>query len=300
MAKLAWGIAGAALLLPGCFYPRDRALALEARVEQLQARSDTMTAQVEESRQKVADLILQVDAKLAEVTKALEQLDSSSRRSDADIGVRMGKLLEDVATLTGQLDQYRFQLSQLDEQLRKLGTDSEGRLTALEGGDAQKAAEARRRAEQLKALERPTDKKEFLALADEKAKAGELEVARKLYGEFLQKWPKDALVADALLHLGQSYVSEDRCREALYEYQKVIQDHAKSAAAAPALLGSADCFAKLKMKAEARLALEELVKGYPKSAAAKEARARLAEMDKAAKPSAPAKAKPAAGRKGAK
>lgn len=286
-----WGLAGAALvLLAGCFYPRDRALALEARVAELSVRQETSEAEMQKARTQLAETLPKVDAKLAEVSKALEQLDTSSRRSDADIGVRLGKLLEDVAILTGQLDQARFQIAQLDEQLKQVSTDTTGRLDALEGAEGQKALEARKRAEAMRTLERPTDKKAFLALADQKAAEGEGELARRLYGEFLQKWPKDPLAADALLHLGQGYAKEDRCREALYEFQKVVQAHARSAAAAPALLESSECFAKLKMKAESRLALEELVKGYPKSAAAKVARTRLAELDKAAR-AAPRKAK---------
>jgi tol-pal system protein YbgF len=292
MNRHAWGLTGAALLLlPGCFYPRDRALALERRVEQLAAQQQAAEAQLQKERTQLAETLPKVDAKLAEVSRALEQLDTSSRRSDADIGVRLGKLLEDVATLTGQLDQVRFQVGQLDEQLKKASADLEARIAALEGAEGQKAAEARKKAEELRAVERPTDKKAFLALADQKAEAGEAELARRLYGEFVQKWPKDPLVADAQLHLGQSYAREDRCREALYEFQKVVQEHGKSAAAPQALLGSSECFGKLKMGAESRLALEEVVRGYPKSDAAKEARSRLAALDKSKAKAAPKKAK---------
>lgn len=79
------------------------------------------------------------------------------------------------------------------------------------------------------------------------------------------------------LALGKSYQTAERCREALPEYGKVIQEYAKSKAAPEALLRSSECFASLKMKDESKLALEELVKGYPKSAEAKQAKTRLAQ-----------------------
>src|SRR6185312_9513166 len=118
---------------------------------------------------------------------------------------------------------------------------------ALQGTEAVKEAEARKKAEEL---QRPTDKKEFLALAQEKVKAGDVLVARQLYNEFLKKWAKDALVGEAHFGLGETYFTEAKCREALFEYGKVVQDFAKSASAPDAYLRSSDCFQKLKMKEE--------------------------------------------------
>ena len=158
--------------------------------------------------------------------------------------------------------------------------ETEKRLQALKGDEALKEAEARKKAEELK---RPTDKKEFLALAQGKAKGGDVAVARQLYSEFLKKWPKDSLAAEAHFGLGETYFAEDKCREALYEYGKLLQEHPKADSTPEAYLRSSDCFKKLKMQEESRLALEELVKGYPKSEAAKTAKARLAELDKAKK-----------------
>ena len=60
----------------------------------------------------------------------------------------------------------------------------------------------------------------------------------------------------------------------------MIKDYAKSSTAPNAYLHSADCFGKLQMKEEARLALEEVVKSYPRSEAAREAKTRLAALDK--------------------
>jgi TolA-binding protein len=97
------------------------------------------------------------------------------------------------------------------------------------------------------------------------------------------KWPKDELAGDAHFQLGETYFTEDRCREALYEFGKVIQEFGKADVAPKAYLRSSECFKKLKMAPESKLALEELVKQFPKSDEAKSAKARLAELDKGAK-----------------
>lgn len=269
------------LTLSGCFYPANRGRALEAKVDRLGAENTRMAEELKQAREQLSATLPRIDEKVAEVTQALESLDKASRRNDADIGIQLQKTVEDMAQLRGQVETYVYKISELETSLARVTEESEKRMLALQGSAAVKEAEAKKQAE---ALQRPTDKKEFLALAQEKAKAGDALVARQLYTDFLKKWSKDALAGEAHFGLGETYFSEDKCREALFEYGKVIQDHAKSPSAPEAYLRSSDCFAKLKMKDESRLALEELIKSYPKAEAAKKAKAKLAELDKAKKP----------------
>ncbi|WP_093518342.1 tetratricopeptide repeat protein [Stigmatella erecta] len=269
------------LTLSGCFYPANRGRALEAKVDRLGADNTRMAEELKQAREQLAATMPRIDEKVAEVTQALESLDKASRRNDADIGIQLQKTVEDMAQLRGQVETYVYKISELETSLARVTEESEKRMLALQGSAAVKEAEAKKQAE---ALQRPTDKKEFLALAQEKAKAGDTLVARQLYTDFLKKWAKDALAGEAHFGLGETYFVEDKCREALFEYGKVIQDHAKSPSAPEAYLRSSDCFAKLKMKDESRLALEELIKSYPKAEAAKKAKAKLAELDKAKKP----------------
>ncbi|WNG19236.1 tetratricopeptide repeat protein [Cystobacter fuscus] len=267
-------------LLSGCFYPAARGRALETRLDQLDASQAQIQAELKRTREQLDATLPLIDEKIAQVTKALDGLDKASRRSGADIGIQLQKTVEDLAQLRGQVETYVYKIGELEAALARTSEDTDKRLLELKGEQALKEAEARKKAEELK---RPTDKKEFLALAQDKAKAGDVVLARQLYGEFLKKWPKDALVAEAHFGLGESYFAEDKCREALFEYGKLLQEHPKAASTPEAYLRSSECFQKLKMQDESRLALEELVKGYPKSEAAKTAKTRLAELDKAKK-----------------
>ncbi|MBU8900738.1 tol-pal system protein [Corallococcus sp. H22C18031201] len=270
--------------LPGCFYPADRGRALEAKVDKLSADNVRMEAELKEARDQLAATLPKIDEKVTEVTQALQSLDTAARRKDADIGIQLQKTMEDLAQLRGMVETYLYKIGELETALNKSSEDTNQKLLALQGTDAVKEAEAKKKAEELK---RPADKKEFLALAQEKAKAGEGLVARQLYSEFIKKWPNDPLAGEAHFGLGETYFAESKCREALFEYGKVVQDHAKTASAPEAYLRSSDCFQKLKMKEESRLALEELVKSYPKSEAAKTARTRLTELDKKPAPPPP-------------
>ncbi len=273
MSRSLWTAAAVSALMSGCFYPADRGRALESRVDRLQGENDALRAELEKSQKDLKATLPRIDEKVAEVTTALELLDKASRRSDADTGVLLQKMVEDVAGLRGQLETYVFQLNEMQTKLATVQDETEKRIVALQGPEAVKAAEARKK---LDELERPTQPKAFLELAASKAKGGELAVARKLYDEYFKKWPKDALRGEGHFGMGEAWYAENKCREALFEYGKVIQEFPKTTSAPDALLRSADCFSKLKMNAEAKLALEEVVKSHPNSAAAKTAKARLA------------------------
>ena len=265
------------LLLAGCFYPADRGTVIESRVDKLTSENADLQKQLESNKAKLDDTVKRLDA-------TLEQLDKAARRSDADIGIQLQKTVEDVAMLRGQVETYQYRVAELETALKSSSDASAQKSLDAQGPEAVKNAEAKKKADELK---KPDDPKEFLKLADETAKTDKA-LARNLYNELLKKWPKDAASGEAHFGIGETYYTDDKCREALYEYGKVIQEFSKARSAPDAYLRSADCFKKLKMNAESKLALEELMKQHPASPAAKLAKAKLAELDKPAPKTTPA------------
>jgi TolA-binding protein len=268
------------LCLAGCFYPGDRGRLLENKVDQLAANDTEIIKKLNQTEQKVSGTLPKVEAKLGEMTKAMEGLDKASRRSDADIGVQLQKALEDVAQLRGQVETYLHRIDALEQGLKGLQETTDKRLGELTDKEAAKQADAQARAD---ALKKPTSAKEMLELAEEKAKAGDRSLARQLYAELLRRWPKDALAGQSELGLAELYYAENKCEDALSHYGIVIKEHAKLPAVPDALLHASECFRKLKMTDASRDALNELIKNHPKSDAAKTAKTKLAELDKAAK-----------------
>lgn len=275
------GLLAAALWLgsSGCFYPADRGRALEAKVDRLEGENEA-------ARRQIQELIPRIDEKIAQVTQALDSLDKASRRTDADTSVLLQKNMEDVAQLRGQLETQLHELQQLRDQLSKVQEDTERKMLSMMSPDAAKAYEARKKLEEI---QRPEDPKSFLKLAQEKTREGDTAVARRLYDELSKKWPDYS--GEAQFGIGEAWFKEDRCREALSAYGKVIQGYPKTPSAPQAFLRSSECFATLNMSAESRLALEELVKTHPRSSAAATARARLAQLDKEKKKSSKSKSR---------
>lgn len=264
------------LVLGGCFYPNERGRLLEAKVEKLSAAQESLA---EELKQKEERLLAQVETRMSELQKALAGLDRSARQSNADEGAMLQKAIEDVAALRGQMETWQHRFSELESKLALLEADAQKRWAEA---SAQKPrappAPEPGPSPEPEPPSRPTTRKDFLELAQDKARAGELTQARQLFKEFLKKWEKDELAGDAHFGLGDTFFTEEKCREALFEYGKVIQEFPKSRSAPAAYLRSSTCFRSLKMNDEALLALEELVRVYPKSDAAKTARVELAKL----------------------
>jgi len=259
----------AILLIPlaGCFYPADRGRLVELRLDKMDGTAARLEQSLKASESKQAETV-------SKVQTALEGLDKAAHRSDADIGIQLQKTVEDLASLRGMVETYQYKVTELETQLKAAREELSKKATDVE---ATKQVEAKKKAEELK---RPEEPKDFLKLAGDKQKAGDVALARQLYNEFLKKWPREESVGDVHFALGETYLEEDRCREALYEYGKVISDFAKSKVAPNAYLRSSECFKKLKLTSEAKLALDELLKQHPKSDAAKAAKPRLAELNK--------------------
>ena len=243
------------LLAAGCFFPADRGKLLEAKVDSLEQQRAQLEAALKETREKL-------EKTTGQLQEALAQLDTASRTTGANIGVKVDSAIQDAASLRGQLESTQYRLQELEQKLEKLSTA---------------AAPAEARKDELK---RPDDPKEYLALAAEKAKTDGA-LGKRLYDELLKKWPKAPEAGEAHFGLGELHYADDKCREAIYEYGKVIQEFAKAKSTPDAYLRSSDCFLKLKMYDEAKLTLDELARQFPRSDAAKQVKVKLAEVVKA-------------------
>ena len=243
------------LALAGCFYSSEAGKTLETRVDKL---DKDLRAEQKAQQEKLDEQQSRIDQKIAQVTKALDSLDEASRRSGADASVQLQKVIEDLAQLRGQVEAYTHSVDTLQD----------------------RAAAAAAKPPPATDVPRPTDKKEFFALAQSKARAGDITAARALYVDFVRKWPKDELAGDAHFALAESYFAQDNCPEALPEYGQLIKNFPKSKSVPLAYVRSGDCFARLKNADAARLAYEQVLTDYPRSSEAKLAQKGLAALKK--------------------
>ncbi|MFO0597076.1 MAG: hypothetical protein U0228_17315 [Myxococcaceae bacterium] len=160
----------ASVVMAGCFFPADRGRVVENRLDALQGDNVKLRAELAETRTKVEETTAQLQT-------ALDQLDRASRTTGANMGVKVDGAMQDIAVLRGQVESQQVKIQELETKLAEAKTAVATTPTPTEP----KKDEPKR----------PDDPKEFLKLADDKSKAGEVELARKLYAEFIKKWPRD-------------------------------------------------------------------------------------------------------------
>ncbi len=274
------------LAVTACWVPVDKGRQMDARIQRLEADNAATAKQLEEQRAVVRDRITQVDQKIGEVQRKLDELNTTAHRSGADVVAQQDRMQESLTRALGQLEEQQYALRETDQRLSRLQSDTDARFAALKGAGALEDYEGRKRAETLK---RPADKGEFFALAQQQEQAGEKAVARQLYDEYVKKWPTDPRSADALFRMGEISYGEKRYREAVLSYGKVAQDFPRSDKAPDALLRTGEAMAALDLKDDAKAIFQDVVKRYPKTTAAKKASARLADLSKSTKKAPPKK-----------
>ncbi|MDQ6965054.1 MAG: tol-pal system protein YbgF [Mariprofundales bacterium] len=106
-------------------------------------------------------------------------------------------------------------------------------------------------------------------------KSGRFEDAGNKLLAHLKKFPHGSLTDQALYWLGESYLAQQRNREALKALQQLIRDYPRSGKYGAALLRIASLYEQQDRKGDAKAAYLQLIQTQPNSSAAERARARL-------------------------
>jgi tol-pal system protein YbgF len=228
-----------------------------------------------------------------------EEEEQALRLQTATIRQQIAALHEDIRILTGRIEELEFSLSRQKQQEAKKTGSEQASLDQL-------AAAAKKNDDRIDRIEQylnfETSKP---AAAPEKAKAqivpitkvpkklsedeiyrqakqafdqGDSDVARKKFGELIERYPKSERADNAQFWIGEIYYREKWYEKAILEYQKVIENYPNGNKVPASLLKQGFAFFNLGDKANARLILQELIKKYPKTNEAKIAKDKLKDL----------------------
>jgi len=198
-----------------------------------------------------------------QLQEALDQLSRAARKSGADLAVDVEKSQNDVAALRGQLEVIQHRLDALE----KASTEQQRALDAANQFVAQ----------QKKEQERPTDRGALYNLARQKLDQGQPAKARDLFQDFLNRYPKDELAANAQYWLGETYYADKKWNDAIVEFQKVLKEYKGSDKVPDALLKIGMSFQAQGDCQNALLFFDEVGQAHKTAPAAKVAHDRAAE-----------------------
>ncbi len=201
-----------------------------------------------------------------EVKDALDQLARASRKSGADLAVDLEKAQNEIASLHGQIEVLQHRLDSVEK------TASAQQKTL----DANSQFVAQQKKEQ----EHPTDRGALYNLARQRLDQGQPAKSRELFQDFLTRYPKDELAANAQYWLGETYYAEKKWNDAIVEFQKVLKDYKGSDKVPDALLKIGMSFQAQGDCQNALLFFEEVTTAHKGTPAAKTAHDKMGECRK--------------------
>jgi TolA-binding protein len=201
-----------------------------------------LKAQHDELAQEVAKLRKEV-LKASETTsraneladmleKKLAELEEVLRRNQADLGLQVEQMVLDVQQLRGAAENADNRASTVEQELRELRSDLDGRLRQLED----KLNEA---------TNIPEGKAELWTEAESQFKQKKYKNSRRLWRTYESRYPDDPKQPEVKFNIGLTYFSERDYKSALGEFYKVIQDSPNATVVPDALYYSGLAFAKI-------------------------------------------------------
>jgi TolA-binding protein len=200
--------------------------------------------------------------------KILDEATALLSRNNADVGARVQKSEMDLGALSGQIEEARHLL----EQLQKSQAEDITRLTALEQG-------------QQKIVDRVApamaeDKDTLWKQAQERLAGGMREDARRFFRGYIQRFPQDPRTPHAHLEIGRSYALEGKHTQAVAEYNRILEAFPRSPEVPEAMWLMAQAYVELKFCRDATALLQDLNRRYPRSPRSAEARTRLKDIQR--------------------
>lgn len=268
----------------GCYYSkadgeklRDEVFALQTQVTALQRE----LAAFEKANARNGE-------QLARVANDVSELNSAARRNDADIGVVLDVVRQDVARMKGQVDSLNERLSEVEGSTAKTREELDLRFQSLAEADRIREAEsakakqaaieaAEKRAALLSKPKIALERAEALLEEGKPAEARALVRALEIEQKKSKSWGAYAPKAQYLI--AESYFAEEDFRQAAAAYNAVRKRFPKSSTWLPgSILKMGMCFERLGLREDARLFYETVSKKYPKHPAGREGKRLLSQL----------------------
>ncbi len=282
------------MLLPGlsaCWVRKESGERMRADIVSLQAQLEVIKKAHHKEKAELKARLLEADKQIAELSLIIGKHRKASGRNAADFGVEIEQLKGQLMQMRGDVEVNQHRLGIIENRLSIIHNDLVSQKATVvqreEDLAKQREEELRLKAEQeaksdpLAAINRPKKKEAFYKLAHGLLESGQTEAARRLFEEFLEKWPKGSYSDNAMYWIAESHYAEKKFRDAALAFQRVRKAFPKGDKAPDALLKLGYCFFAMDMYREALPFLRDFVQSYPRSPLVAKAKKRIREAERA-------------------
>jgi len=279
------------LILAGCIASQDEIQTLKIKVINLETTLNKQSQKSEELEKKLDELnkkIISLENRLSKdlmvemKTQVLSELDEikkeqaqlSSQVEDIKFSQEESEKnfktqLENLATQTQALE---LKIKELEKKLeiapkelpKETPPPSNATLTSAENATKISAIKPEERREE-KPEEKPLSEAQLYEKAYSYYQKGDLQNAKKLFEEYIKKFPKGNWLGQAYFWIGEIYFKEQKYEEAILNYQKLIELPGWNPLKPSAMLKQAQAFKALGDTEASKILLKKLINQYPQS-----------------------------------
>lgn len=237
------GAALCAVLLGGCFsfVTKEEGQRMQDQITQLQGQLNQSSAQIKKQTEELNRLI-------AESQRLNSVLADSVQRSE--------KLQTELMQTKGQTEDIAKALEAqqaLQKEFLAERSALDTRITTIEQRLPKPPPEV------------PATPDGVLQAAQKALESKQQNDARRMFGEFVKKYPTDPRAAGAQLKVGDLYFNEGKFDYAIGSYVKVIDLFSKADEVEPAMFKAGEAFLAIKRCGDAKVYFQELIKRYPRT-----------------------------------
>ena len=240
---------------------------LQTQVQQLQEQMTAMQRSFDERMGVMKNLVEQDTDAVNKVANALNALQTTLAKQQADGGGKLDQLSGQIQSLNDTMDELKVRLAKVSKQLE----DMQSAQQSIQAQQAQQQAQ-----NQAAASAPPPDLLYNNALRD--YNGGKPDLASQEFSDYIKFYPNTDLAGNSYFYLGELQFKQGNFQQAVQSYDQVVQNFPSGNKAASAQLKKGFALIELGKQDDGVAELRHVVQRYPRSPEALQARDRLRKL----------------------
>ncbi len=246
-------------------------LQLQADMNRLVQSQRDLQRTVDEKNAVLKTLVEQSLDAINKLNTNLGLLQRSVQDVQANSGSRIDTLTTQVQALADNLDEVKSRLGKLNQQVAET-------QSVLQSLDAKIAGGAPAQPPAGGSAAPPPSADALYSNAYRDYTGGKYDLARQQFLDYLKYFPDNDLASNSQFYLGEIFYAQKQYRDAIGEYDKVLDNYPKSFKLAAARLKKGMALQELGQKTAAIREFREVVRRHPATEEERRARAKLREL----------------------
>jgi tol-pal system protein YbgF len=240
---------------------------LQTQVQQLQEQMTAMQRGFDERMGVMKNLVEQDTDAVNKVAAALNNLQLTLQKQQADSGTRVDQVSGQIQALNDTMDELKVRLAKVTKQLE----DMQSTQQSLAATQAQQQAQ-----QQAQAQAPPPDVLYNNALRD--YNGGKNDLALQEFSDYIKFYPNTDLAGNSYFYLGEIQFRQGNYQQAAQSYDAVLQNFPTGNKVASAQLKKGFALIELGKQDDGVSELRHVIQRYPHSPEALQARERLRKL----------------------